>query len=124
MGYAAVMPLLLKIVVNAFAVWLAVQLVDGLRFTGDLLTLLVIAAILGVVNLFARPIVTILSLPIVLLTLGLFLLVINALMLWLTIWISGVFNLGFTSTGFGATFLGALVITVVSWIGEALFGRD
>lgn len=62
--------------------------------------------------------------PLVLLTLGLFLLVINALMFGLTIWISQQLGLGMTSTGFGATFLGALAVTVVSWVGEAPVGRE
>lgn len=118
------MKLLIKLVVYAAAVWLAVQLVPGLDFTGDLAALLVIAILLGIVNTIARPIVTVLSLPLVILTLGLFLLVINALMFALVIWASGQFDLGLSSTGFGATFLGALVVTIVSWIGEALLGRD
>jgi putative membrane protein len=118
------MRLILKLLITAAAVWIAVQLVDGLDYSGGWLGLLAIAAILAVVNALARPIVTLLSLPIVLLTLGLFLLVINALMLGLTIWISEQFDLGFTSTGFTATFLGALIVTVVSWIGEAIFGED
>lgn len=115
---------LFKLAVTAVAVWVAVQLVDGLRFTGSLAGLVVIALVLALVNGVARPIVTFFSLPIVLLTLGLFLLVINALMLGLTIWISDQFGLGLTSTGFGATFIGALIVTVVSWIGEALLGLD
>jgi putative membrane protein len=118
------MRLIVKVLVTAAAVWVAVRLVDGLDYSGDWLGLLLIAVILAVVNALARPIVTLLSLPIVLLTLGLFLLVINALMLALTIWISDEFGLGLTSTGFGATFLGALIVTVVSWIGEAIFGGD
>lgn len=118
------MSLLVKLAVTALAVWLAVQLVDGLEFTGSWVALAAIAVILAVVNAIARPIVTFFSLPIVLLTLGLFLLVINALMFALTIWISGQLDLGLTSTGFGATFVGALIITVVSWIGEALLGTD
>lgn len=120
----APMSVLIKILVTAVAVWVAVQVVDGLEFTGDVLALLAIAVILGVVNAFARPIVTLLSLPIVLLTLGLFLLIINALMFALTIWISESLNLGLTSTGFGATLLGAIIVSVVSWIGEALLGVD
>ena len=83
-----------------------------------------IALILAAVNAVARPIVTFFSLPIVLLTLGLFLLVINAAMFALTIWISGELDLGLSSTGFGATFLGALIVTIVSWIGDALIVRD
>lgn len=118
------MGLIVKLLVTAAAVWLAVQVVDGLDYTGGWLGLVVIAVILAVVNALARPVVTILSLPIVLLTLGLFLLVINALMFGLTIWISDQLGLGLTSTGFGATFLGALIVTAVSWVGEALLGQD
>lgn len=118
------MSILFKLAVTAVAVWVAVQLVDGLRFTGSLAALVVIAIILALVNAVARPIVTFFSLPIVLVTLGLFLLVVNALMFALTIWISAELDLGLTSTGFGATFIGALIVTVVSWIGEALLGLD
>lgn len=118
------MGFIVKLLVTALAVWLAVQIVDGLDYSGSWVGLLAIALILAVVNALARPLVTILSLPVVLLTLGFFLLVINALMFGLTIWISGQLDLGLTSSGFLATFLGALVVTIVSWIGEALLGRD
>jgi putative membrane protein len=118
------MSFLVKLLVNALAVWLAVQVVAGLDYSGTWVGLVVIALILAVVNALARPLVTLLSLPLVLLTLGFFLLVINALMFGLTIWISGQLDLGLTSSGFWATFLGALIVTVVSWIGEALLGRD
>lgn len=118
------MRLILRVLVYAAAVWLAVRFVDGLEFTGEWPALLVIAAFLGIVNVLVKPIVTILSLPLIVLTLGFFLLVVNALMLALVIWISGELDLGLTSAGFGATFLGAIVITVVSWIGEHLTDRD
>lgn len=118
------MSFVIKVLITAAAVWVAVELVDGLEFDGTWVGLLAIAVVLGIINAFARPIVTILSLPLVLLTLGLFLLVINGLMLALTIWISEGLNLGLTSTGFGATLIGAIIITVVSWIGEALLGVD
>jgi putative membrane protein len=117
------MGLIVKVLVTAVAVWVAVQLV-GLDYEGSTVGLLVIALILAAVNAVARPIVTFFSLPIVLLTLGLFLLVINAAMFALTIWISGELDLGLSSTGFGATFLGALIVTIVSWIGDALIVRD
>ena len=123
-GYRAPMSFVIKVLVTAAAVWVAVELIDGLEFDGTWVGLIAIAVILGVVNAFARPIVTILSLPLVLLTLGLFLLIINAFMLGLTIWISEALDLGLTSTGFGATLFGAIIITVVSWIGEALLGVD
>lgn len=117
------MSLLIKIATTALAVWVAVQLVDGLDFTGDAVALIAIAVILAVVNAVVRPVVSLLSLPVVLLTLGLFLLVINALMFGLTIWISGELDLGLGSTGFGATFLGALVVTIVAWVTETILDR-
>lgn len=118
------MGLIIRLVANAAGVWLAVRLLDGLEFTGDWVALLVIALILGLVNALIRPVAKLLSLPLVVLTLGLFILVINALMLWLTIWISGAFDLGLASDGFGSTFLGAIIISIVSWLLTALFARE
>lgn len=117
--------LVLKIAVYALAIWLAVQMIDGLNLEDPTWTgLAAVAVILAVVNAVVRPVIKLMSLPVVLLTLGLFLLVINAVMLWLTIRISEALELGLTSDGFGATFLGALVISVVVWIGEAITFRD
>ena len=115
---------IVRLLVTALAVWVAVQVVGGLEFTGSWLGLLGIALILAIVNGFARPLVTFFSIPLVVLTLGLFLLVINALMFGLTIWISGELDLGLTSTGFGATFIGALIVTAVSWAGELVLGTE
>ena len=118
------MKLLLKLLVYAGAVWVAVQLVDGLDFKGTWLALAGIAVVLAIVNAVVKPIVTLFSLPLVILTLGIFILVVNAAMLALTIWISDGFDLGLSSEGFGATFLGALVISVVVWIAEMLLPDD
>ena len=115
---------LIKLVIYAAAVWLAVQLVGGLDFNGTWLALLGIAVIFAVVNAIVRPIVAVLSLPLVILTLGLFLLVVNAAMLAITIALSGALDLGLTSEGFGSTFLGALVISIVVWIAERVFDKD
>lgn len=115
---------ILKLAVYALAIWLAVRLIDGLTFDGTGWALLGIAVILAIVNAVVKPIVKVLSFPVVLLTLGLFLLVINAFMLWLTVQLSDALDLGLGSDGFGATFLGAIVISVVVWIGEAVTDRD
>ena len=114
---------LLKILFNAAALWVAVALLDGLEFTGTWLALLGIALLLGVVNVIIKPILSLLSLPLVILTLGLFLLVINAISLAIVIALSDTLDLGLTSDGFGWTFLAALVVSVVSWGLEALTGR-
>jgi putative membrane protein len=110
---------------NAVALAVAAWLIDGIRFTGPtdggdeirhkVLPLLGVALILGVVSALVKPVLTILSLPVVILTLGLFLLVINALMLLLTGWLADVFGIGFEVTGFWPAVGGAIIITIVTW---------
>ena len=114
-AYTRGMRLLLRILINAAALWVAVRFVPGISCTGTPLMLLCVAILFGVVNILVKPIVILFSLPAVLLTLGLFLLVINALMLWLTGWFSTALGLGFHVEGAGAAFLGAIVVSLVSW---------
>jgi putative membrane protein len=83
-------------------------------YTGGWLPILGVALVFGLVNTFIRPIAKILTFPIVVLTLGLFLLVINGCMLWLTSALSDALHLGFHVAGFRAAFLGALVVSLVS----------
>jgi putative membrane protein len=113
---------LVKVVIGAAALWVAVQIVPGLEFDGSVVALLIVALIMGVINAVVRPILTVLSLPLVLLTLGLFLLVVNAFALWLVVRISEALELGLTADGFGPTFLGALVISLVVWGLETVTG--
>jgi putative membrane protein len=94
--------------------WVATRVVPGVTYTGGWMPLLAVALVFGVVNTFVRPIAKILTFPIVILTLGLFLLVINGSMLWLTSALSDAMNLGFHVQGFLAAFLGALVVSLVS----------
>lgn len=110
------MRMLLRLVINAVALWVAVRFVPGISFNGNPALLLVVALVFGVVNTIVKPIVTLLSLPAVLLTLGIFLLIINAFMLWLTGWLSTRLELGFHVDGFGAAFVGAIVVTLVAWV--------
>ena len=114
------MKTLVKLVVYAVAVWLAVRMVGGLHFDGTWVALAGIAVVLAIVNAVVKPILTVLSLPLIIVTLGLFLLVVNAMSLAVAIWLSGRLDLGLASDGFGATFLGALVISVVVWLAEAI----
>ena len=109
------MRLLLRLFINAAALWVAVRLVPGISFAGNPLLLLAVALVFGVVNTIVKPLVTLLSLPAVLLTLGIFLLVINALMLWFTGWLSTNLGLGFHVDGFGAAFLGGIIVSLVAW---------
>ncbi len=115
--------LLIRLIVNAVALWVAVQLIPGLRYEGGAPTLLLVALIFGLVNALIRPLITALTCPLILFTLGLFVLVINGAMLALTAWLSQQFNLGFYVDSFGAALLGALVISIVSAV-LSLFVAD
>jgi putative membrane protein len=106
--------LLLHWVMNAAALWVAAWLLPGLDFRGTVVQLLLVAAVFGVVNSLLRPILTILTCPLIVITLGLFTLVINALMLLLTGALSERWGLGFTVSGFWAAFWGGLVVGLVS----------
>jgi putative membrane protein len=99
---------------NAAALWAAAAIVPGLEFNGGVGRLLLVAAVFGVVNTTLRPLLTILTCPLIIITLGLFTLVINALMLLVTGWLSESWNLGFTVMGFWAAFWGGLVVGLVS----------
>ena len=98
----------------AFAVWAAATMVDGIRFEGWTSVLLV-ALILGLLNLYLRPVIFIVTLPLTILTLGLFILVLNALLLLFADWVAGWFaGINFEVDGFGAALLGALIISIVN----------
>lgn len=115
------MRLILRILINAVAIWLAAYLLSGLSFEGSVWNLLIVAIIFGLVNALIRPIVKLLTLPINIMTLGLFTLVINALMLILTVWLSGSLSLqgGFFENIWTAL-LGAIIISIVSTIASWL----
>ena len=108
--------LILHWVLNAAALWVAAAIVPGLEFNGGLGRLLLVAAVFGIVNSTLRPLLTILTCPLIVITLGLFTLVINALMLLITGWLSEGWNLGFTVMGFWAAFWGGLVVGLVSMV--------
>lgn len=91
-------------------------MIPGIEFTGGPGRLLLLAAIFGIVNSTLRPLLTILTCPLIVLTLGLFTLVINGLMLLVTGWLSESWNLGLTVSGFWAAFFGGLVVGLVSMI--------
>jgi putative membrane protein len=113
--------LILRLLANAGALAVATWLLSGISLTADttgqkVLTLLVVALIFGIVNAIVKPIFTLVTALVVLLTLGLFLIVINALMLLLTSWLSDQFNLGWSVNGFWTAVLGSIIISVVSFI--------
>jgi putative membrane protein len=108
--------LLLHWLLNAAALWAAAAVVPGLEFNGGPGRLLLVAAVFGIVNSILRPLLTILTCPLIVVTLGLFTLVINALMLLVTGWLSESWNLGFTVMGFWPAFWGGLVVGLVSMV--------
>jgi putative membrane protein len=119
---------LVWVIVNALALGAATWLLSGIRLTADtegqqLVSLVLVAIVFGVVNAVIGPVVKLLSLPFIILTLGLLIFVINALLLMLTGWLAGQLGIGFEVDGFLPALGGALVITVVSWVLGLVF-RD
>ena len=111
-----------RLLINAAALWAAIRLVPGISFEGEWWLVFAVALVFGALNAVIRPILFVLTLPFLLLTLGLFTFVLNAIMLWLTSATSDLFGLRFHVDGFGAAFVGALIITVVSFALSLLVG--
>jgi putative membrane protein len=119
---------------TAAGVAVATWLLSGIYFTGPssgqaelkhkILPLLLVALILGFVSNFVRPVVTFFSIPFIIFTIGLFLLVINALMLMLTAWIAGGLGIGFHVDGFWNALWGSIVITIVTWFVNVVVLED
>ncbi len=110
---------LIRVLINAAGLWVATQLLPGkIAISGSnyVVTLLVVALIFGLVNAVIKPILAVLTCPLYLLTLGLFTFVVNALMLLLTSGIAGALGLGFHVDGFASALLGAIVISIVSFL--------
>ena len=108
------MRFLIRWLINAAALWVAVKIVPGVTHEGAATTLLLVALLFGVLNATVRPVLKLLTCPMLVLTLGLFTFIINAFMLWLTSTLSWYMGLGFHVKGFLAAFLGALVVSLVS----------
>lgn len=106
---------IIRAAIAALGLWVASAVISGVRVDG-LATLALAALLLGVVNAVIRPVITVLTFPITLITLGLFLLVINAAMLGLVAWLLP----GFAIDGLGSGILAAIVTGVISWIGQAI----
>jgi putative membrane protein len=110
------MRLLLRWAIAAIAIFVACEFMPGIHYRGSVWTLAVVAAIWGLVNAFVRPLLKLLTCPLIILTLGLFILIINALMLLLTSWLAERFGIPFTVDSFWTAFWGALVISIVSFL--------
>ena len=114
------MQLILKLLINAAAIWVAARIVEGITLEEEPLTIILVALVFGLVNTFIRPILKLISLPVLILTLGLFTFVINAAMLAIT---AGLLE-GLAVDGFGAALFGAVIVTLVSWGLNALLTDD
>ena len=116
------MSILIRLVVNGLAIWLTTLLIDGIELTAtgdtaqELIVLAVVTLVFTLVNLVVRPLVKLLSLPLYILTLGLFSLVVNALMLMLTGWLTQFTDYGLVVDGFWNAVLGGLIIALASWL--------
>ena len=129
------MRILTWLVANTLAVAAATWLVDGIRVEGPTrwpaeleqkwLTVVAVGVLLGIVSMVVKPVITFLTFPFILLTLGLLLWVINALMLSLAGWLAGELDLGFhVRDFFWAALLGALVVSVVNWLVDSALDRE
>jgi putative membrane protein len=120
---------IVRLVANACGLAVAAWIFSGIHITGSsttdrVITLVVVALVFGIVNEFVRPIVAFLSIPLYLLTLGLFFFVVNALMLLLTSWVAGKLDVGFHVKGFWTAVFGGIVISLISWWIGLLFPRS
>lgn len=114
--------LILRIMINALSIAIAVHVVDGISFTGEWWKMIFVGAVFGIVNSFLKPLVTLFTLPLIILTLGLFTLIVNTLMLLITVSLSGPLGLGLQIQGFWPAFKGALIVSLVSMMLSWLTG--
>jgi len=106
---------IIQILLNGLAILLVARVVPGIHYEGDWIYLLLTGVVFGLLNLTVKPLVTVLSLPVVVLSLGLFFIVINAFILYLAAWLLD----GLSVDGCGAALLGGLVIALFNWVVRA-----
>lgn len=114
------MHFIIRLLINALALWLIAKYVPGFTMTGSFWTPIIAALIFGIVNALVRPIVLLLTLPLTVVTLGLFIIIVNALMFWLVTWITPNFKV----SGFVPALIGAIIMMVVSYIVNAIFKAE
>lgn len=110
---------IVQILLNGLAVLLVARVIPGIHYAGDWIYLVLTGVVVGLLNLTVKPLVTVLSLPFIFLSLGLFFLVINAFILYMASWLLG----GLTVDGCGAALLGGIVIALFNWVVRA-FGDE
>jgi putative membrane protein len=113
------MGFLLRLLINAIVLYLIATYVPGFHLN-NFGTAVIAALIFGIVNAIIRPLLLILTLPLTILTLGLFIIILNALMFWLAVWLTP----GFRVDGFTPALIGALIMMVVSFVTNHLFKTD
>jgi putative membrane protein len=117
--------MLLRLLVTALSLWVATKFVPGISFSGsNYAALLGVALVFGAVNVFVKPLLKLFSFPVVLLTLGLFLFVINGLMLMLTSYLSSRLGFGFHVDGFVPAMIGSLVVSLTAGVLHFLLGTN
>jgi len=110
---------IIQILLNGVAILLIARIVPGIVYSGDWIYLILTGVVIGLLNLTVKPLVTVLSLPFIVVTLGLFFIVINAVVLWVAAWLLD----GLTIDGCGAALLGGLVLALFNWVVRA-FGKE
>ena len=118
------MRFLLRLFATAAALWAAVVLVPGISYTDGVPGLLGVALVFGVINAVIRPVLKLLTCPLVVLTLGLFVFILNAFLLWLTSEVAQAFGLGFDVDGFWAALVGALIVGIISTVLNLFVGKQ
>lgn len=113
------MGFLLRLIVNALALYLLTQVYGGVSFAPgtDIVSILLAALVMGIVNALIRPVLLLLSLPVNVLTLGLFTLVVNGVVLWIVAALTAL-----NVNGFGAAIIGAIILTIISWVLDSVVG--
>ena len=112
--------LIIRLAINAAALWVAATIVEGIQLTGTLMEILIVAVIFGLVNALIKPVVKFFAFPLILLTLGLLTVVINALMLMLTAGLTPFLSV----SSFGPAFVGSVIVSVVSMLLGSMFDDD
>jgi len=123
------MKILLKLVITAFAVWVATQIIPGINLNTHntlhaILTIVVVALIFGLVDAVLKPIAKTIGCLAYAVTFGLISIVVNGLLFWLTSWIAGQLNVPFHITGFVPALLGALLVGVIGWVLSLIVDRN
>lgn len=110
------MRFLMRTAVTAIALWAATRLVSGITFHGSWIALAGVAIVFGLLNSFVRPVLSFFTFPLLIVTLGFFIFVLNAIMLLFTSWVASRIGIDFHVSGFGAAFWGAIVVSIVSFL--------